>query len=86
MRTLYIEFERDRVSWFRRYISLGDAADRKLKTIFLISGIFPGKADHVILLRFEYTINPENLIKIVGAVFKKNNFFIFFSHMNYPSF
>ena len=45
--------------------------DRKLKTIFLVSGIFPGKADSVILLGFEYTINPQNLIKIVRAIFEK---------------
>ena len=53
--------------------------DRKLKTIFIVSRIFPGKADSVILLGFEYTINPENLIKIVGAIFKKIKIIIFFS-------
>ena len=39
--------------------------DRKLKTIF------PGKADSVILLGFECAINPQNLIKIVRAIFEK---------------
>ena len=39
--------------------TLGDATDRKLKTIFLVSGIFWGKADSVILLVFECTINPK---------------------------
>ena len=49
--------------------------DRKLKTIFLVSGIFPGKADSVILLG---TINPQNLIKIVRAIFEKIEILIFF--------
>ena len=59
--------------------SLRQATNRKLKTIFLVSGIFPGKTDSVILLGFERTINPENLIKIVGAIFEKIKIFIFFS-------
>ena len=41
--------------------------------------IFPGKADSVILLGFECTINPQNLIKIVGAIFEKIKIFYFFS-------
>ena len=49
--------------------TLGDATDRKLKTIFPVSGIFSGKADSVILLGFECTLNPQNLIKIVIAIF-----------------
>ena len=49
-----------------------------MKTIFLVSGIFPGKADSVILLGFKYSINPQNLIKIVGAIFEKINIFNFF--------
>ena len=57
---------------------LGDATDRKLKTIFLVSGIFLGKADSVILLGIECTINAQNLIKIVVAIFEKINFFYFF--------
>ena len=52
--------------------------DRKLKTIFLVSGIFPGKVNSVILLVFECTINPQNLIKIVGAIFDKFEIVNFF--------
>ena len=47
---------------------------QKIKTIFPVSGIFPGRADRVILLGFECTINPQNLIKIVGAILKKSKF------------
>ena len=65
---LDIEFERD---W-----SFGLGAT--LKTIFLVSGIFPGKADSVILLGFECTINLQNLIKIVLAIFQKIKIFNFF--------
>ena len=53
--------------------------DRKLKTIFLVSGNFPGKAVSVILFGFECTINPQNLIKIVVAIFEKINILNFFS-------
>ena len=42
------------------------------------SEIFPGKADNAILLGFECTINSQNLIKIVGAIFEKIEIFIFF--------
>ena len=77
-RTLNIEFEQD---WSVGLgANLGDATYRKLKTIFLVSGIFPGKADSAIFLGFECTINPQNLMKIVGAIFEKIKFFfIFFS-------
>ena len=44
---------------------------QKNKTIFLVSRIFPGKAEGVILLGSECTINSLNLIKIVIAVFSK---------------
>ena len=50
----------------------------KIKTIFLVSGIFPGKADSVIMLGFECTINPQNLMKIIGAIFQKMNILNFF--------
>ena len=56
------------------------------KTIFLVSGIFPGKADSVILLGFECTINPQNFIKIVRAIFKKFeilNFFLMSTTLNF---
>ena len=36
---------------------LGDATDRKLRNIFLVSAIFPGKADSVTLLGFEFNEN-----------------------------
>ena len=42
------------------------------------SRIFPGKAESVMLLCFECTINPQNLIKIVGAIFEKIKIFNFF--------
>ena len=58
--------------------------DRKLKTIFLVSRIFLGKADSVILLKFECTINPQNFMKIVEAVFQKTKFLKFFPNVNYP--
>ena len=37
---------------------------------------FPGTADSVVLLRFECIINPQNLMKIVEAVFQKTKIFI----------
>ena len=52
--------------------------DRKLKSNFLVSVIFLGIADIVLLLRFERAINPQNLMKIVGAIFEKIIFFNFF--------
>ena len=52
--------------------------DRKLNTIFLVSGIFPGKADSVILSGFECTINPQSLMKIVGGIFEKMKMLNFF--------
>ena len=60
--------------------------DRKLKTIFLVSRIFPGKADSVILLGFECTIYRQNLNKIVRAIFEKIeilNFFLTWTTFNY---
>ena len=51
---------------------------RKLKTIFLVSGIFSEKANSVILLGFECTINPQNLIKTVRAIFEKFEILNFF--------
>ena len=41
------------------------------KNIFLISGIFLKKIDSVMLLGFKCTLNPQNLIKIVIAIFEK---------------
>ena len=48
--------------------------DRKLKTIFLVSSIFSGKADRVTLLGFECTKNPENL-KSLEPFLRKSIFF-----------
>ena len=68
-----IEFEQD---WL---VDLGATLrDRKLKTIFLVSRIFPEKADSVILLGFECTINTQNLNKIPKAIFEKIEILIFF--------
>ena len=60
--TLDIEFERD---WsFGLGATLGD--EYKIKNYFSsFRDFFPGKADSVILLGFECTIDPQNLIKIV---------------------
>ena len=49
-----------------------------IKNYFLVSGIFSGKIDSVMLSGFEYAINPQNLIKIVEAIFEKIEMFIFF--------
>ena len=67
----YIEFEQD---WS---VGLGATlgADRKFKNIFLVRRIFLGKADSAIVLGFEYTINSQNLMKIVKAIFEKMKFF-----------
>ena len=71
---LGIECERDRPVGLGA--TLGDGL--KIKNNCLVSGIFPGKADYVILLGFEYTINPGNLIKIVAAIFEKFKILNFF--------
>ena len=68
-----IECERDRPVGLGA--TLGDGL--KIENNFSSFRDFPGKADSVILLGFEYTINPENLIKIVGAIFEEMK--IFFS-------
>ena len=48
--TLGIEFEQE---WsVSLSATLGDATDRKLKNIFLVTGILPGNADSVIFLGF----------------------------------
>ena len=39
---------------------------------------FFGKTDSIILLGFDCTINPQNLMKIVGAIFAKMKILIFF--------
>ena len=75
--TLYIEFERD------RSVGLGATLvdGQKIKNNFSSQEFFRGRAESVILLGFECTINPQNLIKIDGAIFEKIKFL---SHVNYP--
>ena len=53
---------------------------KNLRFIFTASGIFPRKADSVILLGFECrpTLNPKYLMKIVGAIFEKFGILNFF--------
>ena len=63
------------VGSFRGYVK---RRTENLKTIFLVSGIFTGKADSVILLGFECDINTQNLNKIVRAIFQKIKILIFF--------
>ena len=72
--TLGIECERDRPVGLGA--KLGDG--QKIKNNFSSFRDFPGKADRVILLGFEYTINPENLMKIVGTISEKIKIFNFF--------
>ena len=69
----YIKFEQD---WS---VGLGTTLrdNRKLNTIFLVSRIFREKP-MVSLLGFECTINPQNLKKIVRAIFEKIKILIFF--------
>ena len=69
-RTLHIEFERDWSAGF----------------FFQFQGFFPGKADSTTLLGLDCTINPQNLIKIVGAVFEKIkilNVFLMWTTLNF---
>ena len=74
--TLDIESERD--SPVGLGATFGGGQKIKKKTIFPVSGIFPEKADSVILLGFECAINLHNLIKIVKAIFEKFEILIFF--------
>ena len=64
---LNIEFEQDLSVCLGA--TLGDG--QKIKNYFSSFRDFPGKADSAILLGFECTINPQNLIKIVRAIFEK---------------
>ena len=56
--------------------TLGEA--KKFLNIFEISGVFSEKFASITLLGFECTINSQNLINIVGAIFEKINFLNFF--------
>ena len=65
--TLDIEYEWD---WSVGLgTTLGDG--QKIKNYFSSFRDFSGKAVSVILLGFECTINPQNFMKIVGAIFEK---------------
>ena len=71
------------VTWFRRCVRRQQKIN---KNIFLVSGSLPGKAHSVMLLGFECTINPQNLIKVVGAIFEKIeilNFFLMWTTHNF---
>ena len=75
-RTLDKGFERD---WSVGLgAMLGEVTQRIKKYIFIVSGIFPGKAYSVKFLCFECTVNPQNLMKIVWALFEKIENFIFY--------
>ena len=66
-RALNIEFEQD---WSVGLgAMLGDG--EKMIKYFSSYNIFSGKADNAIFFGFECTINPHNLIKIVGTIFEK---------------
>ena len=52
---------------------------QKIKNYFSSFRDFSGKSRSVILLGFEFTINPQNLMKIVGAIFEKKKTLNFFS-------
>ena len=54
--------------------TLGDG--QKIKNYFSsFRDFFSGKVDSAILLSFKCTLNPQNLIKFVGATFEKIYFF-----------
>ena len=77
--TPVIEFEQD---WsFTLGAALGDREKIK-KILFLLQEFFPRKADSAIWLVFKCTINPQNLMKIVVAIFEKIKILIFY--VNYP--
>ena len=77
-----IECERD---WS---VSLGATLDggQKIKNYFSSFRDFSGKTESTTLLGFECTINPQNLIKIVGAIFEKieiKKFFLMWTTLNF---
>ena len=72
---LDIEFQR---AWSVGLVAtLGDDHTEKL-FIFSVSGNLLGKVDSVILLGFECTRNPQNVIKFVEAISEKIEILIFF--------
>ena len=82
--TLNIEFEQDGSTRCPTLdATLGDREKIK-KNIILVTRIFLRKSDSAVLLGFKCTINPQNLMKIVRAIFEKMKILIFFSYLNYP--
>ena len=71
---LDIEFEQD---WSVGLVAMY-AMDRKWKTIFLVSGIFPGIADSVILLRCWMYYKPTQFDENRWSHFWENEYFNFF--------
>ena len=70
-----IEFEQD---WSVGLGAMLGEEQKIKKNIILVTRIFSGKADSAILLRLECAINPQNLMKIFGAIFEKMTINIFF--------
>ena len=74
-----IEFEQD--------LSVGLGAiladGQKIKNYFSTFRDFPGKI-YSVMLGFECIINPQRLMKFVGAILEKIKILIFFSYVNYP--
>ena len=69
-------------------VDLGTALgmEKNLKNIFPVSGIFSGKFVSITLFGFKCTISPQNLMKIVGAIFEKIkifNFFLMWTTLNF---
>ena len=62
------------VSWLG--VPLSDGHTEKF--FFSVSGIFSRKAESVTLLVFECTVNPQILMEIVQAIFKKTEILNFF--------
>ena len=71
--TIDIKYEQDWPVSLKATLGKG----QKIKNYFSSFRDFPGKSDSVILLGFECIINPQNLIKIVGAIFEKIKIFNF---------
>ena len=78
-----------RSEWERDW---SDGLGATLSNVYTIKNYFSNfmhffrKANSVTLLGFECTINPQNVIKIVGAIFEKIeifNFFLMWTALNF---
>ena len=58
------------VSWVRRSVRRRDGYTEMLKFVS-VSGIFSVKPESATSLGFECTVNPQNLINFVEAIFEK---------------